>query len=453
VRSEQARHGYVIGTRGNRSTIERPRAAVSRTDPIDHLEGEGLGDTLVPQSLFLDQRALRLGPDFQLPPSPVLPHPADTAEIHPLGFTVAGAPAAAPDVAVAWSAPPGVVLTPLPNGAVRVRVPGPGAWRLQAVLTAAGQSRVRSITVEADPAAPPVPIDVAPVADTFIEGDSQANTNNGTSTSLRIKWASTARTTRHGLLRFDLSALAQSGGTPVAARLVLTKTSAATYARWQVAVRAVEPTPAWTETGVTWNNAPAFGTTLATYEPSPGPVDVIDLTAPLLAARNAGASTLDLALFVVSQPDVSFLSYHSREQSEAGLRPRLELDVMLPFNRFEHWIASQPGVAPDQRDPLADPDGDGIPNLLEMALGRDPGRPGSLPPLVWADGNLRFTLAGIFPAFTRLRLEQSSDLINWQTLGISPEHIEADANGALHVTRPVTTGTPRVFWRLRAEPE
>jgi hypothetical protein len=455
VRSEQARHGYVIGTRGVRSGVNRPRTAATRTDPIDHLEGEGQGDTLAPQSLFLDQRGRRLGPDFVLPTPPVLSHPADTVEITPAadGFTIAGVPAAASDMAITWSAPPAVVLTPLHGGAVRARVPGPGAWRLQAVLTAGGHSRVRSITVRAAPSAPPAPLVAPAIADTFIEGDSQANTNNGASTLVRIKWASTNRTRRHGLLRFDLSGLDLNAGTLASARLVLTKTSGATYAGWAIDVRSVASSPAWTETGVTWNNAPAIGTTLASYEPSPGLVDVIDLTDAVLAARTAGVDALDLALFVVSQPDVSILSYHSREQTQADLRPRLELDVLPDIARFENWIAHQPGIASHQLDPLDDPDGDGVPNLLEMALGRAPGVPDGLPPLAWVDGSLRFTLAEIFPAATRLRLEQSTDLSTWQPVDIASDHIATDDDGLLHITRPVPIDAPRLFWRLRIDPE
>ncbi|MCU0794170.1 MAG: hypothetical protein MUE42_15275, partial [Opitutaceae bacterium] len=65
VRSEQARHGYVIGTSGPRSRVELPRRAPRATDPADHVEGAGRGDTLEPRSLFLDQRARRLGPAAQ----------------------------------------------------------------------------------------------------------------------------------------------------------------------------------------------------------------------------------------------------------------------------------------------------------------------------------------------------------------------------------------------------
>lgn len=60
VRSEQARYGYVIGTSGERSGVELPRRSPAGTDPIDHVEGEGKGDTLEPPSLFLDQLARRL---------------------------------------------------------------------------------------------------------------------------------------------------------------------------------------------------------------------------------------------------------------------------------------------------------------------------------------------------------------------------------------------------------
>jgi hypothetical protein len=58
VRSAQGRYGYIIGTSG-------PRSAVSIIGgpghaPPDHLEGEGLGATLEPPSLYRDQLARRL---------------------------------------------------------------------------------------------------------------------------------------------------------------------------------------------------------------------------------------------------------------------------------------------------------------------------------------------------------------------------------------------------------
>ncbi len=61
VVSEQARYGYVIGTRGKRQNVKLPRAAPRSTDPVDHIEGEGAGRNLVPQSLYMDQLERRLG--------------------------------------------------------------------------------------------------------------------------------------------------------------------------------------------------------------------------------------------------------------------------------------------------------------------------------------------------------------------------------------------------------
>jgi hypothetical protein len=452
VRSEQARHGYVIGTSGPRSAVELPRVAPAGTDPVDHLEGEGLGVTLVPQSLFLDQRAFRLGPDLLLPAEPLLPHPADTVEIRPLGFTLGGHPVTASAMEIAWSGPPGVVLTPLQDGGVLARVPGSGVWSLTATLTAAGHTRTRTFRVVASPSAPPAPRTLGIVADTFIEGGSAAETNNGALGTLRLKRASGPSTTRHALLRFDLAAL--GGDQPVAARLILTaQRELATPAGWQVAVRAVAPSPAWTETGVTWNNAPAFGDTLATYAPSPGGIDSIDISAPFLAAFAASAPFLDIALVVLAQPDSTLLYYHSREQTTSVLRPRIELDVIPAIARFDHWVATHPDLPPSHRTALDDPDGDGVPNLIEMALARDPARANHTPPLALIDGSLRFTFAEVFPAFNRLRVEHSTDLHLWNPVGIEPRHLEPAGVGAFLVTRPVALDSPRAFWRLRVDPE
>ncbi|RRJ96933.1 hypothetical protein Ga0100231_024580 [Opitutaceae bacterium TAV4] len=61
VLSEQARYGYIIGTRGECTRVILKHDFPAGTDPIDYLEGEGKGDTLEPFSLFQDQRLRRLG--------------------------------------------------------------------------------------------------------------------------------------------------------------------------------------------------------------------------------------------------------------------------------------------------------------------------------------------------------------------------------------------------------
>jgi hypothetical protein len=59
VRSSQGRYGYVMGTSGPRSSVSI--IGGPGHSPPDHLEGEGLGATLAPQSLYRDQLSRRLG--------------------------------------------------------------------------------------------------------------------------------------------------------------------------------------------------------------------------------------------------------------------------------------------------------------------------------------------------------------------------------------------------------
>lgn len=65
VWSQQARYGYVIGTRGGMPDVciegSCPPERMDRTDPPDVIEGIGLGDRLKPFSLYEDQKRRRLG--------------------------------------------------------------------------------------------------------------------------------------------------------------------------------------------------------------------------------------------------------------------------------------------------------------------------------------------------------------------------------------------------------
>lgn len=59
VRTQQARYGYAIGTRGTVTAVNTV-GSMAQTDPIDHVEGVGRGDSLQPASLYLDQLQRRL---------------------------------------------------------------------------------------------------------------------------------------------------------------------------------------------------------------------------------------------------------------------------------------------------------------------------------------------------------------------------------------------------------
>ncbi len=60
VQSEQFAYGYMIGTRGPAPGMFLPSSQPKVTDPVDHAEGEGMGDTLWPPSLYDHQLKRRL---------------------------------------------------------------------------------------------------------------------------------------------------------------------------------------------------------------------------------------------------------------------------------------------------------------------------------------------------------------------------------------------------------
>ncbi len=62
IHTQQSRYGYVFGTRGAVTEVkitEASAGSAAKTDPVDIVEGKGLGATLVPASLYEDQLARR----------------------------------------------------------------------------------------------------------------------------------------------------------------------------------------------------------------------------------------------------------------------------------------------------------------------------------------------------------------------------------------------------------
>ena len=66
IHTQQSRYGYAIGTRGSVPEVrtnETIAGSAVKTDPVDHVEGETLGASLVPPSLYVDQLGRRLAQD------------------------------------------------------------------------------------------------------------------------------------------------------------------------------------------------------------------------------------------------------------------------------------------------------------------------------------------------------------------------------------------------------
>jgi len=122
---------------------------------------------------------------------------------------------------------------------------------------------------------------------------------------------------------------------------------------------------------------------------------------------------------------------------------------------FELWLSSNFSAAalldPAVSGPNADPDGDGLANLLEYALGLDPTQP-DLSPLQLGSSATAITVAYARPSgrsgLTYL-IEHSTDLDLWSTAGVIHEQIDLfDATEIWQAIIPVAGATSR-FVRLR----
>lgn len=148
------------------------------------------------------------------------------------------------------------------------------------------------------------------------------------------------------------------------------------------------------------------------------------------------------------------VTVRARQPGTADYRMSTAEQSFMVFATLHSWAAFH-FTASELEDPLiggplADPDGDGMTNLLEYALGSDPKSPAPAP--------LAIQLAADRWHFTYERptdradiayvVEVSTDLQNWTTSGVTHESIASTADRAQwRATHPRTTGT--IFFRLR----
>ncbi|HVU37217.1 MAG TPA: right-handed parallel beta-helix repeat-containing protein [Opitutales bacterium] len=135
--------------------------------------------------------------------------------------------------------------------------------------------------------------------------------------------------------------------------------------------------------------------------------------------------------------------------------PSLEASA-TPTQTFTQWIS---GYFPGSNDsavigPTADPNGNGVPNLLEYLSNTNPTVPGQAgaAPACAVDGNgnlvLDFRVAKNLNGVTYV-VQQSPDLIDWTDVGVAPAVLSDQ--GSYYVMRAVLAYSPnvRLFLRLR----
>ncbi len=141
-----------------------------------------------------------------------------------------------------------------------------------------------------------------PSADSYIH-DANATINYGTATSLIVKKGTTTNF-RKTFVKFDLSS---SGITVISSAVVRTYASSAVA----MIMNVHQVSDSWTETGITWNNAPAEGTIIATTSmpATPGYYEW-DITSYVQSQFGSSDKIISLVFYsaTVSSPTINFNS-------------------------------------------------------------------------------------------------------------------------------------------------
>jgi len=157
-------------------------------------------------------------------------------------------------------------------------------------------------------------------------------------------------------------------------------------------------------------------------------------------------------------PEADFIGEESVPYQISDGHRVTEADILLAITRattfagFRNLHFPAAGLAdPATSGPSADPDGDGLPNLVEFAAGTHPAN--FTPPFVidTADGVLSLTYQrDTLATGVELFPERSADLVTWSEAGIAVETIgESDGILTLRATIPVDPESP-AFLRLKA---
>lgn len=461
VHSQQARYGYVIGTRGAVTAVRTSGTSPAKTDPVDHVEGLGDGDRLDPFSLSLDQRRRRLrlpsldaGPDLEVlfPESEVRLSSSvrfGDADTVPVGASIEWVQTGGPGTAV-------IIDASRPSPLI--------AFPVHGLYTFAGEARSHhgfsdddfesrdEVTVTVHPANT-VRIELEPTDDAYVRGGTaNENENFGTANQLWMKMVNNVEFERESLLRFDLAFLA--GQEIRGATLELHALDPDTNATGTIDRLNDDQ---WSEETVTWANRPLAGVNLGNWSPSPDFRQIFDLTSEA-AQEAAGDGVLSLRLAIGAQANSSTLfKFASKEYFDPALRPSLSVVAVVAGPTFADWMAGF-ALPSGQTGPQDDPEDDGVSNLGEFFHDTNPAS--SSPEPVVSLGNdiegryLEFLLRERLPAEARVWVEFSPDLKpdSWEPLrGVTMETLSA-SNGRRQIRARLPEPPPGVsqgFYRLR----
>ncbi|MBA3877544.1 MAG: hypothetical protein C0498_11555, partial [Anaerolinea sp.] len=186
------------------------------------------------------------------------------------------------------------------------------SYTVRAIDAAGNASAASSAASATTPAVPVTTTTFNPTADTYV--DSKFGSKNyGTNASLLINGASNQ--TQRAYLKFDTTTLPTGAITGATLRLYATVSSSAGFRGNQLS------TTSWTETGLTWSNAPAPGAAL-------GSSGAFSANAYAPADVSSAVTTRGVIALVVTDPSPTIAaSFQSRE---AANRPQLVVTTTPP---------------------------------------------------------------------------------------------------------------------------
>ena len=155
---------------------------------------------------------------------------------------------------------------------------------------------------------------IAPSADAYVKGGTDANNNYGTAATLAIKESSNANYDRMSFLKFDLSGISGTVSTATIRLKVSADDAGASHSLHSVA------TDTWTESGITWNNKPSASSLISTQAvPSASGWIVFDVTS---LVNNETDGTLSVQVSDANAAE-HYVQYHSLEATNTDDRPQL----------------------------------------------------------------------------------------------------------------------------------
>ncbi|MFH1707593.1 MAG: DNRLRE domain-containing protein [Planctomycetota bacterium] len=164
-------------------------------------------------------------------------------------------------------------------------------------------------------------VTLRPAADAYV-AEGNPTTNYGGSTSLLVQSLTTGSRNERIWLKFDLNAQVPGTATVQSAKVRLYCYGAATANRNGDCYQCT--TDSWTEAGITWNLAPAYGALVTT---TPLVVDQTgwyewDVT-PFVQAQFSGDKTVSLCIRANTESVSGLYSFYSKEYATTTLRPQL----------------------------------------------------------------------------------------------------------------------------------